>query len=110
MLPLEWMINRPYTPSPLPSVAVLPTMLAVSFGGATRAHGCTFSRTLRLADAYSTRTLFQSQWSSSATIMAFEVSTPVPISVWLMRMVTVSSGAIVIHALISGTSASRYHG
>src|SRR5918996_5888458 len=84
-------------------------MLAMSFGLAFRAHAGAFSRTLRLADAYSTRTLFQSHWSSSATIIAFEVSTPVPISVWLMRMVTVSSGAMVIQALSSGTMASRYH-
>ncbi len=84
-------------------------MLAVSFAFALRAHAGAFSRTLRLADAYSTRTLFQSHWSSSVTIMAFAVSTPVPISVWLMRIVTVSSGAIVSQALISGTCASRYH-
>src|SRR5205823_12734405 len=49
-------------------------------------------------------------WSSSATIIGFAVNTPVPSSVWPTRMVTVSSGAIVIQALISGTAASRYQG
>ncbi len=49
--------------------------------GAFRAHAGAFSLTLRLADACSTRTLLQSHWSSSATSIAFEVNTPVPISV-----------------------------
>src|SRR5260370_1978637 len=42
--------------------------------------------------------------------MGQEVNTPVPISVCATRMVTVSSGAIVSQALISGTMASRYQG
>src|SRR5262249_37035307 len=53
---------------------------------------------------------FQSHWSSSATIIGFTVSVPVPSSVCPTRMVTVSSGAMVIQALISGTAASRYQG
>src|SRR5918996_1314959 len=40
--------------------------------------------------------------------MAQAVQTPWPASVWPMRMVTVSSGAITIQALISGTAGSRY--
>src|SRR5207248_2224897 len=73
-------------------------------------HSGAFSLKSRLADAYSARTFFQSHWSSSATIIGFAVKTPVPSSVWPTRMVTVSSGAIVIQALISGTVASRYQG
>src|SRR6516162_6190759 len=69
-----------------------------------------FSTTLRWGEAYSARTLLQSHCSSSATIMGQEVSTPVPISVCATRTVTVSSGAIVNQALISGTMASRYQG
>jgi hypothetical protein len=65
---------------------------------------------LRWGDAYSARTLLQSHCSSSATIIGHEVNTPVPISVCPTRIVTVSSGAIVSHALISGTMASRYQG
>src|SRR2546430_1754920 len=42
--------------------------------------------------------------------MGQEVTTPVPISVWATRMVTLSSGAMVSQALISGTMASRYQG
>jgi hypothetical protein len=48
--------------------------------------------------------LLQSHCSSSATIIGHEVNTPVPISVCPTRIVTVSSGAIVSHALISGTN------
>ena len=36
--------------------------------------------------------------------MAFEVHTPWPSSVWAMRIMTVSSGAITIQALISGVA------
>jgi hypothetical protein len=70
-------------------------------------HAGAFSLTSRLAEAYSDRTLVQSHCSSSATIIAFVVITPVPRSTWPMRIVTVSSGPIVSHALISGTCASR---
>src|SRR5712691_10491815 len=80
------------------------------FPGTFNVHSGAFSLKSRLADAYSDRTLLQSHCSSSATIIALQVKTPVPISVCPIRMVTVSSGAIVIHALISGTVASRYHG
>src|SRR5579871_446780 len=69
-----------------------------------------FSTTLRWGEAYSALTLLQSHCSSSATIIGQEVNTPVPISVCATRIVTVSSGAIVSHALISGTMASRYQG
>src|ERR1700733_8927986 len=60
-----------------------------------------FSRILRLAEAYSERTLVQSQPSSSATIIGMEVSTPSPISALAQRMVTVSSGSMTIQALTS---------
>src|SRR5262249_43089909 len=73
-------------------------------------HAGAFSTALRCGEAYSARTLLQSQLSSSATIMGHEVRTPVPISVCATRIVTVSSGAIVSQALISGTIASRYQG
>ena len=62
------------------------------------------SRASRFADAYCGRTLLQSHWSSSQTIIAFDVQTPWPSSVCAMRIVTVSSGAITIHALISGAA------
>src|ERR1700757_2953566 len=64
----------------------------------------------RWGGGYSALTLLQSHWSSSATIIGLEVKTPVPISVCATRIVTVSSGAIVSQALISGTIASRYQG
>src|SRR5271168_4075423 len=60
-----------------------------------------FSRTLRLNEAYSERTLVQSQPSSSATIIGMAVSTPSPISDLAQRMVTVSSGSMTIQALTS---------
>ena len=53
-------------------------------------------------------TFVQSHCSSSATIIGQLVNTPCPISFWPTRIVTVSSGAIVIQALISGTMASWY--
>ena len=65
---------------------------------------------MRCGEAYSARTLLQSHCSSSATIIGQEVKTPVPISVCATRIVTVSSGAIVSQALISGTMASWYQG
>ncbi len=43
---------------------------------------------------YSTRTLFQSAPSSSVTIIAMPVVAPLPISVFVVRIVTVLSGAI----------------
>src|SRR6266545_3123066 len=73
-------------------------------------HSGAFSTTLRCGEAYSALTLLQSHWSSSATIIGQEVKTPVPCSVCATRIVTVSSGAIVSQALISGTIASRYQG
>src|SRR4051812_19254654 len=60
----------------------------------------------RLADAYCGRTLLQSHCSSSATIIALEVHTPWPSSVWATRIVTVSSGATTTHALTSSTGVS----
>src|ERR1700761_3563124 len=60
---------------------------------------------LRLAEAYSERTLAQSQPSSSATIIGMEVSTPSPISALAQRMVTVSSGSMTIQALTSPAAA-----
>src|SRR4051812_50189405 len=67
------------------------------------------SRASRLADAYSGRTLLQSHCSSSHTIMALEVHTPWPSSVWAMRTVTVSSGATTTQALTSSTAGSGAH-
>ncbi|HEY2226340.1 MAG TPA: hypothetical protein VGI22_01125 [Xanthobacteraceae bacterium] len=78
--------------------------------GTGNVHFGASSTKLRWGEAYSARTLLQSHSSSSATIMGQEVRTPVPISVWATRMVTVLSGAIVSQALISGTMASRYQG
>jgi len=40
--------------------------------------------------------------------MALEVQTPWPISVWAIRIVTVSSGEMTIQALISGVAGSSY--
>ena len=71
-------------------------------------HAGAFSRASRFADAYCGRTFVQSHCSSSQTIMALEVQTPWPSSVWAMRMVTMSSGAMTIQALISGV-ADRKH-
>src|SRR6185436_16336071 len=81
------------SPPPFGSVAPLPGTLSV--------HSGAISRASRLADAYCGRTLLQSHWSSSATIMAFEVHTPWPSSVWAMRTVTVSSGSTTTQALTS---------
>src|SRR5712691_7443010 len=78
--------------------------------GTFSVHSGSFSLTSRLADAYSVRTLVQSHCSSSATIIALVVKMPVPRSTFWIRIVTVSSGPIVSHALISGTTGSRYHG
>src|SRR5437667_10188699 len=105
------MIMRRYTPfAPFSSTGAAPPGSVSPLPGTFSVHSGAFSFTSRLADANSARTFFQSHWSSSATIIGFTVSVPVPSSVWPTRMVTVSSGAIVIHALISGTVASRYQG
>src|SRR5438034_8436959 len=105
------MIMRRYTPAlPRSSTGAAPPGSVSPLPGIFSVHSGAFSFTSRLADAYSARTFFQSHWSSSATIIGFTVSVPVPSSVWPTRMVTVSSGAIVIQALISGTIASRYQG
>src|SRR5712691_6374793 len=111
MLPLEWMIMRRYTPFMGPSsTGAAPPGSDSPLPGTFNVHSGAFSLKSRLADAYSDLTLLQSHCSSSATIIALHVNTPVPISVCPIRMVTLSSGAIAIHALISGTLASRYHG
>src|SRR4029453_2703013 len=86
---------------PAGSVAPLPGTLSV--------HSGAFSRASRLADAYCGRTFDQSHCNSSATIMALEVQTPCPTSVCAIRIVTVSSGAITIHALTSRVVGSSYH-
>src|SRR2546422_4924911 len=105
------MIMRRYTPFALASsTGAAPPGSVSPLPGTFSVHSGAFSLASRLADAYSARTFFQSHWSSSATIIGFAVNTPVPSSVWPTRIVTVSSGAIVIQALISGTVASRYHG
>src|SRR5215510_14389617 len=105
------MIMRRYTPfALLSSTGAAPAGSVSPFPGTFNVHSGAFSLTSRFADAYSARTFFQSHWSSSATIIGFTVSVPVPSSVWPTRMVTVSSGAMVIQALISGTAASRYQG
>src|SRR5271168_3513407 len=65
-----------------------------------------FSRRLRFAEAYSERTLVQSQPNSSATIIGIEVSTPSPISALAQRMVTLSSGSMTIQALTSPAGAA----
>ena len=88
------------SPPPLGSVAPLPMTFSVQAGA--------FSRASRFADAYCGRTLLQSHCSSSATIMAFEVQTPCPSSVCAIRIVTVSSGEMTIHALTSGVCGSSY--
>ena len=72
-------------------------------------HSGAISRPSRLADAYCGRTLLQSHCSSSHTIMALEVHTPWPSSVWAMRTVTVSSGATTTQALTSSTAGSTAH-
>src|SRR5216117_329473 len=105
------MIMRRYTPSmPRSSTGAAPPGSLSPLPGTFNVHSGAFSLASRLADAYSARTFFQSHWSSSAIIIGFAVKTPVPSSVWPTRIVTVSSGAIVIQALISGTVASRYQG
>src|SRR4030095_8527315 len=103
---------RRYTPVSwlLPVVAALPDGLPMSLFGALSVQAGAFSLASRFADANSARTLLQSHCSSSATIIGLAVNTPVPMSLWPTRIVTVSSGAIVIHALISGTIGSRYQG
>src|SRR5438270_11831498 len=78
--------------------------------GTCNVHSGAFSTALRCGEAYSAFTLLQSHWSSSATIIGQEVKTPVPCSVCATRIVTVSSGAMVSQALISGTVASWYQG
>src|SRR5213593_1887847 len=105
------MIIRRYTPFAFSSsTGAAPPGSDSPLPGTFKVHSGAFSLASRLAEAYSARTFFQSHWSSSATIIGFAVNTPVPSSVWPTRMVTVSSGAMVIHALISGTVASRYQG
>src|SRR5439155_10572132 len=105
------MIMRRYTPFAFSSsTGAAPPGSDSPLPGTFSVHSGAFSLASRLADAYSARTFFQSHWSSSATIIGLAVNTPVPSSVWPTRMVTVSSGAIVIQALISGTDASRYQG
>src|SRR5256885_10532247 len=105
------MIIRRYTPFAFASsTGAAPPGSVSPLPGTFNVHSGAFSLASRLADAYSARTFFQSHWSSSATIIGFAVNTPVPSSVWPTRIVTVSSGAIVIQALISGTVASRYQG
>src|SRR6516225_1106659 len=96
--PLSW------TGSPPPAGSYCP------LPGTGRVHAGAFSLALRLAEAYSARTLLQSHSSSSAIIIGHVVNTPVPISLCATRIVTVSSGAIVSHALISGSLEPRYHG
>ena len=88
------------SPPPFGSVAPWPMTLSV--------HSGAFSRASRFADAYCGRTFVQSHCNSSQTIMALEVQTPWPSSVWAMRIVTVSSGAMTIQALISGVAGSSY--
>src|ERR1700688_1699990 len=73
-------------------------------------HSGAISLASRLADAYCGRTLLQSHCSSSHTIMALEVHTPWPSSVWAIRIVTESSGATTIQALISLTAGLTAHG
>src|SRR5438132_4343735 len=105
------MIMRRYTPFAFSSsTGAAPPGSDSPLPGTFNVHSGAFSFTSRLADAYSARTFFQSHWSPWATIIGFAVNAPVPSSVWPTRMVTVSSGAIVIQALISGTVASRYQG
>src|SRR5215831_2067256 len=86
------------SPPPRGSVAPLPMTLSV--------HSGAISFPSRLAEAYCGRTLLQSHCNSSHTIMALEVHTPWPSSVWAMRIVTVSSGATTTQALISLTVGS----
>src|ERR1700676_712451 len=88
------------SPPPFGSVAPLPMTL--------RVHAGAFSRASRFADAYCGRTFVQSHCNSSQTIMALEVQTPWPSSVWAIRIVTVSSAEITIQALISGVAGSSY--
>src|SRR5688500_2425073 len=90
------------SPPPFGSVAPLP--------GTFNVHAGAFSRASRFAEAYSGRTFFQSHCSSSQTIIALDVQTPCPSSVWAMRIVTVSSGATTIHALISGAASVSDNG
>ena len=91
---------NPGSPPPFGSVAPLPITFKVHSGARSRAS--------RFADAYCGRTLFQSHCNSSATIMALEVQTPWPSSVWPMRIVTVSSGDMTTQALTSGVAESSY--
>src|SRR5712672_2516815 len=93
----------PKSGSPPPEGAVAPLPITSSV------HSGAISWPSRLADAYCGRTLLQSHCSSSATIMALEVHTPCPSSVWAMRIVTVSSGATTTQALTSLTEGSTAH-
>src|SRR5262245_27868047 len=99
--PVRARFPKPGSPPPFGSVPPLPGTLSVQSGAISRAS--------RFADAYCERTLPQSHCNSSQTIIAFDVHTPWPSSVCAMRIVTVSSGAITIHALISGAVGSSYH-
>src|SRR5262252_8072964 len=98
--PVRARFPKPGSPPPFGSVPPLPGTLSVQSGA--------ISRESRFADAYCERTFPQSHCSSSQTIIAFDVQTPWPSSVCAMRIVTVSSGAITIHALISGAVGSSY--
>src|SRR5881394_2347595 len=99
--PVRARLPNPGSPPPFGSVPPWPGTFSVQSGAISRAS--------RFADAYCERTLLQSHWSSSQTIIAFEVQTPCPSSVCAIRIVTESSGAITIHALISGAVGSSYH-
>src|SRR5262245_10657741 len=98
--PVRSRLPKVGTPPPAGSPAPLP--------GTFNVHAGAFSRASRFADAYCGRTLLQSHWSSSATIIAFDVHTPWPSSVCAIRIVTVSSGATTIQALTSGVAGSSY--
>src|SRR5215831_9331357 len=98
--PVRGRLPKLGSPPPFGSVPPLPGTLSVQSGAVSRAS--------RFADAYCERTLLQSHCSSSQTIIAFDVQTPWPSSVCAIRIVTVSSGAITIHAFISGAVGSSY--
>src|SRR5215831_5615497 len=98
--PVRGRLPKPGSPPPFGSVPPLPGTFSVQSGAISRAS--------RFAEAYCERTLLQSHCSSSQTIIAFDVQTPWPSSVCAIRTVTLSSGAITIHALISGAVGSSY--
>src|SRR5258705_7898565 len=98
--PVRSRFPNPGSPPPLGSVAPCPITFKVHSGARSRAS--------RFADAYCGRTLVQSHCNSSQTIMALDVQTPWPSSVCPIRIVTVSSGEMTIHALISGVAGSSY--